>query len=101
MQVIQFIVLLVLSIHFHGTCQATKIPTTQSIADQTTQSTTVKEFPLERATRITSDRNKGKRYNNNSSCVYKTTRCKWWNFNLTNEKHDDVIILILGSVINS
>lgn len=76
MQVIQFIVLvLVLSIHFHGhgTCQATKIPTTQSIADQTTtttQSTTAaaqqKEFPLERATRISSDqRNKGKRYNNN------------------------------------
>lgn len=64
MHVIQFIVLLVLSIHFHRTCQATKIPTTQSIADQITQSTTEKEFPLERATRISSDRNKGKRFNN-------------------------------------
>ena len=64
MQVIQFIVFLVLSIHFHGTCQATKITTTQSIADQTTQqSSSVNEFSLERATRISSDRHKGKRYN--------------------------------------
>lgn len=88
MQVIQFIVLLVLSIHFHGTCQATKIPTTQSNqADQTTQSTTVKEFPLERATRISSDRNKGKRFNNNHnnngscvSCVYNNSEMQMMEF---------------------
>lgn len=90
MQVIQFIVLLVLSIHFHGTCQATKIPTTQSIADQTTQSTTLKEFPSERATRISSDRNKGKRFNNNHynnnnngscvSCVYNNSKMQMMEF---------------------